>query len=86
MHMTKQGDVGGGMRPTRHDKGGVMSGRKLKKKKKRKPDRMICPNCGEKGPHFAPPSLGETGFFICTKPPATIRRSDERARGSTVVS
>lgn len=25
----------------------------------------ICPNCGEKGPHFVPPSLGDKGFFIC---------------------
>ena len=24
-----------------------------------------CPNCGEKGAHFAPPSLGDEGFFIC---------------------
>ena len=26
-----------------------------------------CPNCGEYGSHFAPPSLGEEGFFICKK-------------------
>ncbi len=26
-----------------------------------------CPNCGEKGSHFVPPSLGEEGFFSCTK-------------------
>jgi len=25
----------------------------------------ICRNCGEKGTHFAPPSFGEEGFFIC---------------------
>ncbi len=24
-----------------------------------------CPNCGEPGPHFVPPSLGEKGFFMC---------------------
>lgn len=24
-----------------------------------------CPNCGEQGPHFVPPSIGEKGFFIC---------------------
>lgn len=26
-----------------------------------------CPNCGEYGPHFVPPSLGEPGMFICKK-------------------
>lgn len=31
--------------------------------------RRKCPNCGEDGPHFAPPSLGEEGFFICDKEP-----------------
>ena len=26
-----------------------------------------CPNnCGEPGPHYVPPSLGEPGFFVCT--------------------
>jgi ribosomal protein L32 len=29
---------------------------------------MPCPNCGLQGPHFAPPSLGEPGFYICQKP------------------
>ena len=24
-----------------------------------------CPKCGEDGPHFIGPSLGEQGFFIC---------------------
>ena len=24
-----------------------------------------CPNCGEAGPHFVPPSLGDPGFYIC---------------------
>ena len=28
-----------------------------------------CPNCGEKGPHFVPPSFGDKGFFICEKKP-----------------
>lgn len=28
-----------------------------------KPTRCI--NCGELGSHFAPPSFGEAGFFIC---------------------
>lgn len=26
-----------------------------------------CPNCGEYGPHFVPPSFGDKGFFICEK-------------------
>ena len=26
-----------------------------------------CPNCGMGGPHFVPPSFGESGFYICTK-------------------
>jgi hypothetical protein len=25
----------------------------------------ICVNCGERGPHFAPPSFGAEGIFIC---------------------
>jgi hypothetical protein len=27
--------------------------------------KAICGNCGKAGPHFAPPSLGEDGFYIC---------------------
>ena len=26
-----------------------------------------CPNCGEYGLHFVPPSCGEEGFFLCEK-------------------
>ncbi len=26
-----------------------------------------CLNCGEPGPHFAPPSFGDPGFFTCEK-------------------
>lgn len=26
----------------------------------------ICPECGNSGPHFVPPSFGEAGFFTCT--------------------
>ena len=26
-----------------------------------------CPNCGEQGPHYVPPSLGEKGFFVCER-------------------
>lgn len=41
--------------------------KKLKKKKKKQPlhPKIICPNCGEIGPHFVPPSFGDEGFFIC---------------------
>lgn len=28
-----------------------------------------CSNCGEYGSHFAPPSCGEPGFFICKEKP-----------------
>lgn len=24
-----------------------------------------CPNCGQEGKHFIPPSLGEPGFYAC---------------------
>jgi hypothetical protein len=28
----------------------------------------MCPNgCGGPGPHFVPPSMGDAGFFICTR-------------------
>jgi hypothetical protein len=31
------------------------------------PGYPLCMNgCGERGPHFVPPSMGEPGFFICT--------------------
>lgn len=29
--------------------------------------RSTCHNCGEKGSHFVPPSLGDKGFFHCEK-------------------
>jgi hypothetical protein len=25
----------------------------------------VCPRCGYRGRHFAPPSLGELGFYAC---------------------
>ena len=25
----------------------------------------VCPRCGEPGPHYVPPSFGDTGFFSC---------------------
>lgn len=34
-----------------------------------KPTPSPCPNCGRPGPHFAPPSFGEPGFYTCgTRP------------------
>lgn len=43
--------------------------RQKKKKRQKKPKLapVKCINCGEKGPHFVPPSLGDKGFFICKK-------------------
>lgn len=26
----------------------------------------VCANCGRRGLHYVPPSLGELGFFACT--------------------
>lgn len=26
---------------------------------------MTCPRCQQPGPHFVPPSFGDTGFFLC---------------------
>lgn len=33
-----------------------------------------CPNCGEDGPHFAPPSMGEAGFYICERNAMTAEK------------
>ena len=27
-----------------------------------------CFNCGGSGPHFVPPFLGDSGFYMCSKP------------------
>lgn len=32
--------------------------------------RGVCPNCAEKGPHFIPPSFGESGFYTCDARPS----------------
>lgn len=41
---------------------------KIKRTKRVKDNKTHkCPNCGEKGSHLVPPSLGEKGFFSCTK-------------------
>ena len=29
-------------------------------------DRLCMNGCGEPGPHFVPPSMGERGFYVCT--------------------
>lgn len=39
--------------------------RKEKEIRDRKKD--PCTNCGQRGSHFVPPSLGEPGRFICTR-------------------
>lgn len=26
-----------------------------------------CSNCGEAGPHFIPPSFGDSGFYSCNR-------------------
>lgn len=41
--------------------------KRRKGKTRTPPGRMqsICPNCGHLGSHFIPPSLGETGFYVC---------------------
>lgn len=30
-----------------------------------KPPGATCINCGKPGPHFVPPSFGESGFYTC---------------------
>ena len=30
-------------------------------------EKNVCTNCGKPGSHYAPPSLGEPGFYICDK-------------------
>lgn len=40
----------------------------------------ICPVCGKPGPHFAPPSLGEPGFFICQAKKATKAPSKDEVQ------
>jgi len=56
-----------------------MSGKKTREKqraatrayKRTLPSGQNCPNCGEPllygGGHFAPPSFGEPGFFLCKR-------------------
>lgn len=38
---------------------------------------MICPNCGEDGPHFVPPCCGEPGFFSC-KPKGECKTCNDK--------
>ena len=35
--------------------------KELNERRNKKP----CPNCGEPGAHFAPPSFGDEGFWTC---------------------
>lgn len=44
-----------------------MNRQKKKVKRELKPKIVIvCSNCGERGPHFVPPSCGDPGYYICT--------------------
>ncbi len=70
--------LGDPRRPERRQR--VVNGREQRKKRAqrardaqpirrgtRDPFGGLCPNgCGEPGPHFIPPSLGDRGFFTCT--------------------
>jgi hypothetical protein len=49
-----------------------MSRRRMNRKKGRNPGLLaksqpLCRNCGERGPHFVPPSFGDPGFYICKR-------------------
>ncbi len=47
----------------------------------------LCPNgCGEPGPHYVPPSLGDSGFFTCTPAgdPDEVIRPSGASRSRTV--
>jgi hypothetical protein len=37
-----------------------------------------CPNCGGKGPHFAPPGFGSPGFYICQQQTTEAQPSKEK--------
>lgn len=40
-----------------------------------------CPECGQPGAHFVPPSLGEPGLYYCAASPvAQAKRAKDRAR------
>ena len=38
----------------------------------------VCPNCGEKGAHFAPPCFGDEGFFICEEKKPAPKETEEK--------
>jgi len=44
-----------------------------------------CPNCGEPGPHFVPPSLGEPGFFLCDRPTETYLTEDREQKMDALI-
>lgn len=47
-------------------------------------DKKVCLNCGKEGSHFAPPSMGETGFYTCKKqdrPTPKVGETWETRRG-----
>lgn len=39
---------------------------------------MACSNCGEEGPHFVPPSFGDSGFFACHATDCALRAGGAR--------
>jgi hypothetical protein len=38
-----------------------------------------CLNCGEKGPHYVPPSLGDRGFYLCQPSPELVAKRREES-------
>lgn len=48
--------------------------------------REPCQNCGERGAHFVPPSLGEPGFFTCDTGAIKITRAFTRTSGASTTS
>lgn len=40
----------------------------------------FCSNCGEKGPHFVPPSMGDRGFFMCKPNPELVKKKTAEIR------
>lgn len=44
-----------------------MSTRKERRERSKTWRGGVCMNCGEKGPHYVPPSWGDPGFYSCKK-------------------
>lgn len=41
--------------------------------------RPVCPNCGQVGAHYVPPSFGEAGFYACETVEAAVKRITDKA-------